>query len=280
MRERWFWFAMTTTLTWGVWGALIEVPEKHGVPAPLGYAIWALTMIPCAWIALRRRGGPIERDRRSVIVCATGGLLGAGGQLVLFEALRLAPAYIVFPIVSLYPALTIMLSVAFLRERAPRRQWAGIVLSLPAIGLISLQGGDAKVSGYVWLVLATIVFVMWGAQACVLKLATKTVSAEGVFAYMAGTAVAFIPVSLAMTDFSAVSWQWTGPEAAIQVLNAIGALTLVFALREGKAIVVVPLTSLAPVITIILSLALYGRAPLPEQGIGMVLAAIAIYLVA
>ena len=36
----------------GVWGALIEVPEKNGFPATLGYVVWALTMIPAAIIAL------------------------------------------------------------------------------------------------------------------------------------------------------------------------------------------------------------------------------------
>jgi drug/metabolite transporter (DMT)-like permease len=276
--------AMITTLTWGVWGALVELPERAGLPATLGYAIWALTMIPCAWIALRRRGGRLERDRRSLLVCTSAGLLGAGGQLILFEALRLGPAYIVFPIVSLYPALTIVLSVAFLRERASRRQWAGIALSLPAIALISqVAGDDASIQGYGWLALAAGVFVMWGAQAFVLKLATQTVSAEGVFAYMAVTAVALVPVAVAMTSFDTpINWGWNGPYVAalIHVLNSLGALTMVYALREGKAIVVVPMTALAPVITIALSLALYGRAPLPAQGLGMGLAVIAIYLVA
>src|SRR5262245_7434659 len=236
LRERWFLLAMTTTLTWGVWGALIELPEKAGFPATLGYAVWSLTMIPCAWIGLRRRGGPLERDRRSVVLCASAGLLGAGGQLILFEALRLGPAYIVFPIVSLYPALTIVLSVVFLGERAPRRQWVGIALSLPAILLVSLVADDdAAASGFGWLLLATGVFIMWGAQAFVLKAATRRVSAEGVFAYMAGTAVAVAPIAVAMTDFSTpVNWGWHGPylAAAIHVLNSIGALALVYALRE------------------------------------------------
>ena len=34
----------------GVWGALIEIPEKNGFPPTLGYVIWALVMIPAAII--------------------------------------------------------------------------------------------------------------------------------------------------------------------------------------------------------------------------------------
>ena len=74
--------------------------------------------------------------------------------------------------------------------------------------------------------------------------------------------------------------QGPGLAALIHLLNSIGALTLVYALRYGKAIIVVPVTALAPVITIALSLAIYGRAPLPAQSIGLVLAVIAIYLMA
>lgn len=42
--------------------------------------------------------------------------------------------------------------------------------------------------------------------------------------------------------------------AIVQMLNAVGALTLVYALRYGKAIIVVPITGLAPVITVVISL--------------------------
>ena len=37
----WLFFALVTTLAWGVWGALIELPEKAGFPATLGYSVWA-----------------------------------------------------------------------------------------------------------------------------------------------------------------------------------------------------------------------------------------------
>jgi uncharacterized membrane protein len=280
----WLFYALVTTFSWGVWGALIELPEKAGFPATLGYTVWALTMVPCALLALRLSGWRVERDLRSALLGSAVGLLGAGGQLILFEALRTGPAYIVFPVVSLYPALTIVLSVLWLRERAARRHWIGILLALPAIGLLSWVGpSDQRVSGYAWLWLALGVFVMWGLQAYVMKVSNNSMSAEGIFTYMAVTALALVPVAVAMTDFSrTINWGPRGPwlAAAVHVLNSIGALALVYALRYGKAIIVVPLTSLAPVITIALSLAIYSRMPLPAQWVGLVLAVVAIYLMA
>jgi drug/metabolite transporter (DMT)-like permease len=67
----------------------------------------------------------------------------------------------------------------------------------------------------------------------------------------------------------------------IQILNSIGALTIVYAFRFGKAIIVSPMTNaVAPVITIILSLIIYQVIPHPIIISGMVLALISIFLMA
>jgi drug/metabolite transporter (DMT)-like permease len=280
----WLVFAAVTTLFWGVWGALIETPEKAGFPATLGYSVWALTMLPCALVALRVAGWKLERDRRSMLLGAAVGLLGAGGQIILFQALHSAPAYLVFPIVSLYPVLTVALSVTLLEERASRRAWAGIVIALIALPLLSYQPPDSgSASGYLWLIGPVAVLVAWGLQAFVMKLSNQTMRAESIFFYMMATALLLIPVAVLMTDFSKpINWGWRGPwlAALIQVLNSIGALMLVYAVRYGKAIIVVPMTSLAPVLTIILSLAIYRVMPNPVLVVGMMLACIAIYLMA
>ena len=282
--QRWLWFALFTTVSWGIWGAFIEIPEKAGFPATLGYAVWALTMVPCALVALRVAHWRLERDRRAVVLGGAVGFLGAGGQLILFEALRLGPAFVVFPIVAIYPVLTIVLSVLLLHERATRRHWVGILLALPAIALLSyVEPGDTVVKGYAWLPLAALVFVMWGVQAYVMKSATRTTSAEGIFFYMAATAVALIPMAVWMTDLGApINWALKGPylAALVQVLNSVGALCLVYAMRHGKAIIVAPLTALSPVITVVLSLMIYSRVPPPYQVAGIVCAAVAMGLMA
>jgi uncharacterized membrane protein len=96
--------------------------------------------------------------------------------------------------------------------------------------------------------------------------------------------IVFIPPAILMTDFSKeINWSVKGPylTAAIQILNSIGALFLVYAFRYGKAIIVSPLTnSGAPVITIILSLIIYGVFPHIIILAGMILAVVAIFLLA
>lgn len=285
MRSRiWLVFATVTTLFWGVWGALIELPDRAGFPATLGYCVWALTMIPPALVALKLAGWRLERDRRSMALGLAVGLLGAGGQLMLFHALRDGPAYIVFPLVSLSPLVTILLSLWLLGERTRLRGWLGIALALAAIPLLSYQPPQSAVAGVLWFVLAMVVFLAWGVQGYVLKVATGDTRAESIFFYMMVSALLLAPVALLMTDFSQpINWGLRGPylAAAIQTLNSVGALFLVYAFRYGKAIIVSPMTNaVAPVITVGISLAIYSVVPHTITVAGIALAVLAAFLMA
>jgi len=285
MKNRlWLIFSLVTTAFWGVWGALIELPEKAGFPATLSYAVWALTMIPPALVALKIAGWRLERDRRSVVLGLLIGLLGAGGQVVLFQALRTGPAYLIFPIISLSPVVTILMSWLLLKESTSRRGWVGIFAAVAAIPLLSYSGNRQEAQGSLWLMLALLVFLAWGVQAWALKFANETMKAESIFFYMMVSGILVVPAALLMTDFGQpVNWGAGGPylAAAIQSLNSVGALCLVYAFRYGKAIIVSPLTNaVAPVITIIISLAIYRVVPHYIVTAGMVLAVLSTLLLA
>ncbi len=279
----WLVHALVTTLLWGVWGALAGLPGEHGVPETLNYVVWALTMIPPAVFVLRQGGGALMRDRRSVLLGLAIGLLGAGGQLVLFHAVRVGPPYLIFPIISLSPALTIALSLAFLKERTGMMGAIGIVLALLALPLFDYRADGAAGLG-LWFLFALVILVAWGVQAYVIKLANLTMDPASIFFYMMLSGLLLVPVALAMTDFSQpINYGLDGPglAAAIQVLNAIGALTLVFAFRYGKAIIVAPLVNAgAPLLTAVLSMVLLGVMPGPMKIAGIALALAAALLLA
>ena len=280
----WLLFALATTVLWGIWGALIDFPEKAGFPATLGYVVWSLTMLPVAAFGLARIHWVFERDRRSVVLGAVIGFSGAGGTLLLFQALRSGPPYLIFPIVSLYPMLTVVLSLALMHERVGRRGGFGIALAAPAMVLLAWQPSHSHGhSKSVWLALAILVFVAWGVQAYFMKLGNQFMQAESVFFYMAITGVMLIPVAIGMTDFGRpINWGFSGPWLAmlLHFLNAAGALCLVYAMRYGKAIIVAPMTALAPLLTVVLSLAINRVAPEPLLTCGIVLASAAIVLMA
>lgn len=283
--KSWLVFALITTLSWGVWGAFTEIPEQEGFPGTLIYVVWSFTMIIPALFAMGAINWKLDTSRNAVIYGALIGLLGAGGQLALFTgAIVNGPAYLIFPIISLSPVVTILLSVALLRERTSKLGWLGIILALLAIPWLSYQDPDKGSTGYWWLFFALLVFLAWGVQAFFMKKANTIMKAESIFFYMTVTGLMLAPIAWFMTDFSQpINLGLKGPYLSfvIQILNSIGALTIVYAFRYGKAIVVSPLTNaVAPVITIILSLILYSYIPHHFILIGMGLAVTSIFILA
>ena len=278
-RRPWLAFALATVALWGVWGALAGLSAEHGFPDTLVYCVWALTMIPPALYILWRNGWKLERSPRAVAYGMTIGLLGAGGQMLLFHTLTIGPAYFVFPIISLSPVVTIALSFLLLRERTGWMGTLGIVLALLALPLLDLSFGRGASEGLGWFLQSLLIMLAWGVQAYFMRLANHTVSAESIFFYMALGALLLAPVAWAMTDFTQpINLGLDGPwmTAAIQLLNAIGALTLVYAFRYGKAIVVAPLTNAgAPLVTAVLSLIFASVVPGPLKMVGLALALVA-----
>ena len=284
--NNWLIYAIITTVFWGVWGAFIEIPEKNGFPATLGFSVWAVTMLIPAFVSLKRLNWRVRFTKKSVLYGLIIGFTGAGGQLVLFtNALTLGPAYLIFPIISLSPVITIVLSYILLKERTNWLVWIGILLALIAIPLLSYSDPESATSqNYLWLIFALIVFFAWGVQAFFMKVANNFMKAEEIFFFMMLTGILLIPVAIFMTDFNgSINYGFNGMylAAIIQVLNALGALFLVYALRYGKAIVVSPLTNAAaPLLTVLLSLILYQFIPHAYVITGMIVAAVATFIIA
>jgi len=279
----WLFYTIFAVGAWGLWGALINSTAEAGFPETLGYCVWALTMIPPALVALRLADWKLEYSVPAILLGCAAGFLGAGGQLILFKTLRTAPAHLVFPFIALSPVVTILMALVISRERARPRGWVGIILALLAGVFLSYSEGSEGGIGY-WVFLAFLVFLAWGIQGFVISYANQRMKAESIFFYMMLTALLLSPFAIWITDFSQeINWGFRGPylAAAIQILNSIGALFLVYAYRYGKAIIISPLINAgAPVVTILISLAMYWTLPHPMHSIGIVIAIIAAVLIA
>ena len=286
----WLTYALITMGFWGLWGALTGYPAQNGFPDTLVYCVWALTMIPPALVALYLIKWKLQYDKKSILLGCIIGFLGAGGQMVLFHTVNIGPTYLIFPIISLSPIVTILLSVLLLKERTGRYGFIGIVLALIALPLFDYSpdgtapDGVDQHEGTLWFVLSLTILGAWGLQAFFIKLSNNVMQAESIFFYMMITGLLLIPVAMYLTDFSVeINYGLNGPylAAAIQILNAIGALCLVYAFRYGKAIVVSPLTNAgAPLITAIIAMILMGVIPGPTKIVGLILAIFSALLLA
>lgn len=271
----WIFYAALLVLFWGVWGALSSLPiNLYGYPDEMIYVIWAFTMIIPAVFALR--GQKFDRRPKAAMYGLLIGLTGAGGQLLLFNALSTGPAYLIFPIISVSPAITVLMAVIFLRERLRKVAIIGLFAALAAIVLFSVAGSSGEATAGPWLLIAIFVSIAWGVQAFFMrKAATIGVNDGTTFGWMAISGLVLVPFAvLAMGGLPLdVPWQAPALTAVTQLLNAIGALFLVMALSRGKASIVAPTTNaLAPVLTIVVSLIIYQTLPSPFGAVAIVLA--------
>lgn len=280
-KHNWLLYALVTMVTWGIWGAF---SDQTTLSKTMVYVIWALSMLPCALVALANIRFKLDVRTKPALLSLAVGLLGAGGQLALFLALDYAPAYLVMPLISVAPIVTVLLSATFLKERVSKLGILGIVLAFVALVCFALPDShDGAVSSWIWILFASVVFISWGIQAFVMKLANNsTPDAESVFVYMALSAVLLIPVALWMdkgASLQSLDWAEAGKVFGVQILNAIGAFTLVYANRYGKAMIVAPLAdACAPVIMCVISLILYAAVPTVPQVIGMVAAISCVFI--
>lgn len=273
--KSWLVYAGLLVLFWGVWGAYSAAPTNlYGYPQEMVYVIWAITMIIPTVVVMWKQ----KFDRRPVAALygLLVGLTGAGGQLLLFQALAIGPAYLIFPIISISPAITVLMAVGLLRERLSKIAILGLVAVLAALVLFSVSDASGDAGSGPWLLLAIGICIAWGVQAFFMrKAATAGVNDGTTFTWMTISGLLLIPVAvLMMGDFPTdAPWQAPALTAVTQVLNAVGALFLVMAMSRGKASIVAPVTNaLAPVLTIILALISYQTLPSVFATIGIVLA--------
>ena len=260
----------------GVMGGISAYPvNEYGYPEQWIYIIWSFTMlIPCYFTM---KGEKFDTSSKAIFYGCLIGLTGSGGQLLLFKSLTMGPAYLIFPIISISPAITVMMSMLMLKEKINKVGAIGVFIALVSIFMFSIgSSDDTNVEGAGWLVLAIIICICWGVQAYFMKKATnQNVDESSIFGYMTITALLLAPIAYFMIPDKSITYPIAAPliTAVTQVLNAAGALFLVMALSRGKAVIVAPCTNaLAPVLTAGISMALYQILPGIYASIGITLA--------
>jgi transporter family protein len=156
----WLLWSLASIVLWGVWGLVSKVASE-GVDAYVNQLLYTVGLAPLmvfvAWTVHRRsRGDSAEpgnepgngpgsetgknrKDRLHGIFWAfLTGILGGVGNLAFFQALvKGGKASVVAPVTALFPMVTVVLALVFLKERLGRVQWVGLGLAFVAIYLLS-----------------------------------------------------------------------------------------------------------------------------------------------
>jgi transporter family protein len=133
-----------------------------------------------------------------------------------------------------------------------------------------------------WVVASIITLVLWGVWGVLLK--RVSVRGEWWEVYVATNSAIVVVLSAilvwkGMGSIVSHGVNWLALAFITGAMGTLGYIFLVLALNwGGKASIVVPLTSLYPAVTAVLSLLVLGESITLRQGLGIVLAVIAIVL--
>ncbi|MEM4282041.1 MAG: EamA family transporter [Candidatus Caldarchaeum sp.] len=136
MDYRWFLVVLLTLAVWGVWGVVTRLAAASmgwrdtTAVAALGHMAIAVTYIVLSSATITPQGS-------AWFLALLAGGLGFLGALFFYVALELNPSSIVVVATSLYPLVTLTLSMLFLGETLNIRQAAGVACAIIALILIS-----------------------------------------------------------------------------------------------------------------------------------------------
>lgn len=133
----WLIFSIIALFLWGIWGFFSKVATHYMSPASvfLYGSIGALVVSIYSMVFL---GFKFEVHPTGVILGTLTGVLGAGGVVFFFFAMKEGKTTVVVTITALYPFITLLLSYLILKEQITLKQILGILFAITAMVLFSL----------------------------------------------------------------------------------------------------------------------------------------------
>ena len=276
---RWLVYCLIADLLWGVWGI---VPKEKSAAMSDGVMqiISMLGLIPVALLFLlspNLRSG--TRHKKGIVYAVATGLCGGAANFCILRALGTGgDASAVLPLTGVFPLVTLILAVLFLRERPNKIQITGVLVAIVAVALFSgATSIEADVFTSVtgsWMGFSLIAVSLLGIAGVTQKIATTYISAE---LSTVCFALAFIPVSIAVSFLdSEISWEIPIRDWFIGIIwGAVIGLAMIVqfaAYITGKASVVTALAALYPAVTVLLAVAWYQEEFTVQKAIAIGLA--------
>ncbi len=276
MIPRWLAWTLLAVLSWGIWAVLSKLiggsltPGQTQVISTVGIlpVILALALSP------EVRAGP--NSFRGAALAFLAGALTCVGNVAYYHALNSGEkAATIVPLTALYPLVTALLAMFFLREKLNPIQLAGVTFALLATYLFNVPGERGLLNSALLSALVPILF--WGLSGFVQKLSTNLVSG-GLSAiwFLAAFVVAVGPF-LAFQQGAALPAELGGRVLALAILLgltfALGNFAILRAFASnGKASIIAPLAGLYPLVSIPIAILGLGERTSLRESLGIIIA--------
>lgn len=134
--RQWLFPTFGAFVLWGLWSFIPKITTRYVSPRSAilfevaGGAAVALVVL----VSLRFKP---DMHPVGIMLALTTGVLGFTGALLFLYAASRGPISLVAVLSALYPVITVLLSVVFLKETLSIQQWLGIALGLVSMMLIA-----------------------------------------------------------------------------------------------------------------------------------------------
>ncbi|WP_280401000.1 EamA family transporter [Nocardia carnea] len=219
---------------------------------------------------------PGRWDEESMLWGVLSGLGTGTGMLFLFRGLSRGAMSIVVPVSAVTGvALPVLAGVLWLGERPAALSWAGVAVAIPALWLVSRAGGDADGTSA-----GTGDALVAGVGIAVQYLAlAQSDPVAGIWPVVAGRVAAILALLPLLSGTrerprsDILAWSLAAGAAA-----AIALICYLLAGREQLVVIAVVLSSLYPVIPVVLGLVVLGEKLTRVRATGLIIAMLAVGL--
>lgn len=134
--ENWLLSALLAMLLYGVWAFFPKLAVSYISPlSALVYEVAGAALVGVATLIFLQFH--IEHHPKGILYALLTGVAGMGGTLFFFNAAQKGKITVVVGLTALYPLVTVLLAVIFLREPLSVKEVVGLFLAGAAILLLS-----------------------------------------------------------------------------------------------------------------------------------------------
>ena len=137
-KTKWFWYAMASSLCWTGWAFTAKIGSKEIPPATMEF-ISSFGFVLVSLGVMRRKPPATDQSSAGKCLALISGVLLALGGISLYGAYRTGyNASMITAVTSLYPVVTVLCAVGFLREKLNKMQVVGLLFAVAAMVILSL----------------------------------------------------------------------------------------------------------------------------------------------
>jgi len=134
----WITYSILSTVLYGLWGLLSKLAANR-IDYKSVFVYDCLMFFLGGLAVLAWNNFKLETDLAGVSLSLVYGLTGMVATLLFVLAVSKGPASLVTAITAVYPCVTILLAVVFLRETLSLKQLAGIFLAVAGVILMTVS---------------------------------------------------------------------------------------------------------------------------------------------